>query len=299
VTQPDNTRYVAALARAVALLRRSSEPDQPQKEAMRALVALAAERSATLRFYGGEVTLDGVTVSAADPRLAAFTERLVAQHVAEITIATGAGPDELLALVMGLAAEPGQGRIKERLRDAGSARVMVVLHQYDQPSARSVSAAFEKVKMDQGVLAEWNKFIEHGAKVESERIAAALPIDEIPDDTDAPAPPQVARPQAPPPVRMPRASVVQEAPTAPDAWLAAFERGIKAKFQDQFGEADWGWRFDRATGILSAGDRQGRSSLSVSLPRGYLEQSAWLVAGKLLVDLRRLAEAEGAVRKRR
>jgi hypothetical protein len=294
---------VAALARAVALLRRSPEPDQPQKEAMRALVALAAERSATLRFYGGEVTLDGVTVSTTDPRLAAFTERLVAQHVAEITIATGAGPDELLALVMGLAADPGQGRIKERLRDAGSARVMVVLHQYDQPGARSVSAAFEKVKMDQGVLAEWNKFIEHGAKAESERIGAALPITEIPDDSDAPAPPHVAPPQAPPPaqppVRMPRASVVQEAPTAPDAWFAAFERGIKAKFQDQFGEADWSWLFDRATGILSAGDRQGRGSVSVSLPQGYLEQSAWLVAGKLLVDLRKLAEAEGAVRKRR
>ena len=278
------------------MLRRSAEPEQPQKDAMRALVAVAAERSATLRFYGGEVTLDGTTLPTADPRLAAFAERLVAQNVAEITIAKGALPDELLALVMGLASDPGHGRLKERLRDAGSARVMVVLHQYDQPEGRSVSAAFAKVKLDQAVLAEWNKFIEHGAQAESERAAAALP-EGLPADViewEVP-PPDVA---APPPARPPRPSVLQEAAT-PEAWFAAFERGVKARFRDQFGDADWGYLFDRAAGTLSAGDSQGRSHLSVSLPQGYLEESAWLVAGRLLTDLRQLAEREGSLRKRR
>ena len=149
---PDNIHPVTALARAVALLRRSPEPGTPQKDAMRSLVAVAAERSATLRWYDNTLTLDGAVVPTTDPRLGAFTERLVAQHVAEITIAKDAGPDELLALTLGLAADPGQGRIKERLRDAGSARVMVILQQYDQRSDRSVSAAFEKVKFDQAVL---------------------------------------------------------------------------------------------------------------------------------------------------
>jgi len=293
---PDTARYVAALARAVAMLRRSSEPDQPQKDALRALVAVSAERSATLRFYGGEVTLDGLTLPTTDPRLAAFAERLVAQNVAEITIAKGALPDELLALVMGLASDAGQGRIKERLRDAGSARVMVVLHQYDHPEGRSVSAAFAKVKLDQAVLAEWNKFIEHGAQAESQRAASALPEGLPPDVIEWEMPPQEV--EAPPPPRPPRPSVLQEGAT-PNVWFASFEQGLKAKFEDQFGGTDWGYRFDRAAGALSAGDPQGRSSISVSLPQGYLEQSAWLLAGKLLADLRQLAEREGGLRRRR
>ena len=269
---------------------------------MRALVALTAERSATCRFYDGEVTLDGATVSTSDPRLAAFVERLVAHHVAEITIARGAGPDELLALAMGLAADPGQGRIKERLRDAGSARVMVVLHQYDQPGARTVSAAFEKVKLDQGVLAEWNKSVEQGARTESDRVAAAASAEPPPRATRAGVPPRavpVATPKPPEePERAPRRSVFQETST-PDAWFTAFERGVKAKLQDQFGDTDWDCRLDRAAGTVIASDPQGRSTISVPLPPGHLQQSAWLLAGRLLADLRKRAESEGALRKKR
>jgi len=296
VNPPDFARYVAALARAVAMLRRSAEPDQPQKDAMRALVAVAAERSATLRFYGGEVTLDGTTLPTTDPRLAAFAERLVAQNVAEITIAKGAQPDELLALVMGLASDAGHGRIKERLRDAGSARVMVVMQQYDHPEGRSVSAAFAKVKLDQAVLAEWNKFIEHGAQAESERTASALPEGLPADVIEWELPPQEV--EAPPPPRPPRPSVFQEG-AAPNVWFTSFERGLESRFRDQFGDTDWAYRFDRAAGTISAGDPRGRSNVTVSLPQGHLEQSAWLLAGKLLTDLRQLAEKEGSLRRRR
>jgi hypothetical protein len=318
VPTPENVRHVAALARAVALLRRSPEPAKPQKDALRALVALAAERSATLRWYANGLTLDGEAVSTADPRLAAFTERLVAQHVAEITIAKGAGPDELLALTMGLAADAGQGRIKERLRDAASARVMVVLHQYDQRSDRSVSAAFEKVKFDQGVLSEWNKFLEQGAKAESARVADSKPASEAagarpagsaaPRDTKAtkrqaavpltaepPPPPATQAPAAP---RQPRPSTMQEGAT-PAGWFASFEKSVKNKFADHFGTADWVYKIDRATGTITADDRQGLSSLSVKLPPDYLEQSAWLIAAKLVDDLRQQAEKAGGLRKKK
>jgi len=319
VSTPDNIRHVAALARAVSILRRSPEPGKPQKDALRALVALAAERSATLRWYAGTLTLDGTTVPTTDPRLAEFTERLVAQHVAEITLAQGAGPDELLALTLGLAAEPGQGRIKERLRDAASARVMVVLQQYDAHATRSVSAAFEKVKFDHAVLSEWNQFLDQGAKAESVRVADAKPTNQEENEgaagSAAPAeavigkrraaPPLAAElppPPAPlsPPVspRQPRPSTLQEVST-PDGWFASFERSVKKKFADHFGTADWGYRIDRAAGTVSAGDRQGRSSVSVSLPKDYLEQSAWLVAGKLVDELRQQAEREGALRRRK
>lgn len=308
MSESENVRHVAALARAVALLRRSPEPGKPQKDALRALVAAAAGRSATLRFYDGVLSLDGETVPTSDPRLAAFTERLVAQHVAEVAIAQGAGPDELLALTMGLASEAGQGRIKERLRDAASARVMVVLQQYEAPNPRSVSAAFEKVKFDQGVLAEWNKFLDQGAKAETERVAQAKPGEA--GDRPAPAParrteagrPATAEePPQPAPLpqpRQPRPSTLQEAAT-PDGWFASFERSVAKRFSDHFGGADWVYKIDRKTGTVTADDRAGRASLSAKLPADYLDQSAWLLATRLVDDLRKQAEKEGALKKRK
>ena len=312
----DSIQTVIALARAVALLRRSPEPNTPQKDALRSLVAVAAEHSATLRWYDNTLTLDGAVVTTTDPRLSAFTERLVAQHVAEITIAKDAGPDELLALSLGLAAEPGQGRIKERLRDAGSARVMVILQQYEQRSDRSVTAAFEKVKFDQAVLSEWDRFLEQGARAEADRVADskaagqeggegatgpgapdAMELEAYPPLPAEPLPPPAL---VPPPIapRQPRPSTLQQA-TTPEGWFASFERSLELRFSDHFSNADWDYRIDRAAGTVTAGDRQGRSNISVSLPRDYLQQSAWLLAGKLVEELRRRAEVEGSIRKRR
>jgi hypothetical protein len=166
----DNPKYAAALARAVVLLRRSAEAGEPQKASLRALVAIAAERSATIRYYDNTLTIDGQDISTTDPRLAAFAERLAAQNIAEIVVARGAEPTELLALASGLAAEGGQGRLKEKLRDASSTRVMVVAHQPMDPGHRkvSVTGAFAKVKLDQTALAEWNKFLNHGANAQAE-----------------------------------------------------------------------------------------------------------------------------------
>ena len=371
MSTPDNLRHVAALARAVALLRQSPEPGAPQKDALRALVGIAAERSATFRFYDGTLTLDGAVVPTTDPRLAALTEGMVAQHVAEVTIAREAGPDELLALTLGLAAGPGLGRVKERLRDAGSARVMVVLQQYDQHAKRSVSDAFEKVSSDRGVMADWNEFHDQSVEDESERVAHSRPSGQqegdlamragAPPAAPAAKPPAVRLPSAapaapaakppalrppatapaapaakppavrppltalaapaakpppahpvaaqpPPPVpsppavapRAPRPSSLQERQAITlEAWFVSFELGMKNRFPDHFGDADWHYRIDRAAGTVSASDSQGRSTVSVRLPKDHLEASAFLVAGKLLHDLRMLAEKEGAIRKRR
>ena len=213
-----NARHAVALARAVDLLRKSPEPGETQKAALHALVALAANSSATFRFYAGELTVDGWIIPIADPRLAEFAKRLAAQDVAEIVIAQGAGPDEMLALARGLAADPGQGRIKEKLRDAGSTRIMVVMHQplYGAQGQRSVAEAFEKVKQDEVLTSQWNKFLETGAKAESERMAswgpsvrgggeAAGGVRSAPDAAatakpPAAVPPATAAPAAPPPV---------------------------------------------------------------------------------------------------
>jgi hypothetical protein len=235
VTTLDSAQLAVALARAADLLHRSPEPGTQQKTAVRALVALAAERSATFRFYGGTLTVDGAEIPMADPRLAAFAKRLADQQVAEIAIARGAGPDELLALALGLAAEAGRGRLKERLRDAGSTRVMVVLDQAPTEAQRSrgVTAAFDKVKLDQAVIADWNKFLEKGAKTESDRHGDWGPAEQDAGEAsgivghapDAPAPaappaeasPTGAAPVTPSAAPPAEASPAGAAPAAPSA----------------------------------------------------------------------------------
>ena len=321
----EGLKAAAALARAVDILRRSPEPGASQKTALRALVAFFGGRSATFRHYDNVLTVDAEPVPTTDPRLAAFTERLVGQHVAEIAIAQGAGPDELLALAFGLAAEPGHGRLKERLRDASSARVMVVYHQYNALADRSVSAAFEKVKIDQAVISEWNKYLEDGARTEAERMQGAAqpapsgssdvaPPGSIESSPAAPAPAQRASgsrkapgakrqiPVAPPPPRP--SQVIQQPPGLQGSsslgnWFTAFERGFKSKFPEYFGDVDWGWRLDRATGTVTAADRGGFGSVTVALPEGFVDQSAWILATQLLVELRRRAESEAGVRRKR
>lgn len=317
----DGGRTAAALARTVDVLRRSPEPGASQKTALRSLVAFFAERSATFRHYGGTLTVDGEPILTTDPRLAAFAERLVGQHVAEIAIAQGAGPDELLALALGLAADPGHGRIKERLRDAASARVMVVHHQYDSQHTRSVSAAFEKVKIDQVVIAEWNKYLEDGARIEAERMHGAPPAPSaIPDPTPViaiEAPPAAPTPKPRPSGGFAAARVPDVAPPAPRPsqviqqppamqgaaslgnWFTAFERGLKGKFPEYFDDTDWGYQVDRAATTVRAGDKGGRDSVTVALPDGFVEQSAWILAGQIVVELRHLAEREAGLRKKR
>lgn len=210
-----NARHAVALARAVDLLRKSPEPGEPQKAALHALVALAAQSSATFRFYAGELTVDGWVIPIADPRLAEFAKRLAAQDVAEIVIAQGAGPDEMLALARGLAADPGQGRIKEKLRDAGSTRIMVVMHQplYGAQGQRSVAEAFEKVKQDEALTSQWNRFLETGAKAESERMASWGPaVRGGGEAAGGVSPAPDAAPAAKPPAVVPPATVAPAAP---------------------------------------------------------------------------------------
>ena len=211
-----NARYAVALARAVDLLRKSPEPGEPQKAALHALVALTAKSSATFRFYSGELTVDGWVIPIADPRLAEFAKRLADQDVAEIVIAQGAGPDELLALARGLAAGSGMGRIKEKLRDAGSTRIMVVMHQplYDVHGGRSVAEAFAKVKFDQAVASQWNEFLEHGAKVESERMASWGPVGRGAGKAAGGGSAPDAAATAQPPAAVPPATAVPAAPSA-------------------------------------------------------------------------------------
>jgi len=226
VSTYDHDRYAATLAWAVEWLRRSPAANPPQIAALRALLDMAGATSATVRFYDGVLTVDDTIVAETHPVVGMLAGQLRAHSVLEISIARGAEAPELLALTRGLAAAPGQGRLKERLRDAASQRVMVILEQsHDVGASRrrqvSFSQAFAKASVDEAVMDEWNKFLssrtehpEPGRQVDlgfaaQSGAAAAAPVQE-----PRPEPPSVAEPA---PSAAPTAPPAAAPPPPPDA----------------------------------------------------------------------------------
>lgn len=65
-----------------------------------------------------------------------------------------------------------------------------------------------------------------------------------------------------------------------------------------FGEVDRAVGLDRVGLTVTAGDHLGGSSVTVALPPDHEDVSAWLLAGELLVRLRRMAEEEGFLKPR-
>ena len=88
----------------------------------------------------------------------------------------------------------------------------------------------------------------------------------------------------------PRASSLRE------LWLDAFERGVTDLFPRHFGDLDWSCLVDRSGLTVSAGHRPGGASVTVELPRLYLDQNPWLLAGELLERLRAMAAEQGLLR---
>ena len=142
--------FAVSLARMVDLVR-SRAPTPQQKSSLRALYALTSVASAMVRVYQDMLTVDDVGIPDSLPTIPLLIERIRDHGVAEIAIARGAAPVELLALVRGLAAEPpaegGARRIKGLLRDAHSSAIMVIPLQPDEAAserrAPSVTQAFE------------------------------------------------------------------------------------------------------------------------------------------------------------
>jgi hypothetical protein len=217
MTAFDHRAYAEALARAVALVRRSPGPGEAQKNAVREVLAFTERKSVTVRYYDGVLTIDDVEMPLGEPPFAALVERLRAQAINEIIIARGAIAPEIVALVRGLAADAGQGRLKDKLRDAGSTKVMVILesHEPAQRARPSVSDAFARAQMDDQALAEWNKFLSGRAESGAERRldlgfeAPAAPAD--------PSLEVVLPPPAPPAAPPPHAPAAPPAPAAPAA----------------------------------------------------------------------------------
>ncbi len=135
--------YASAFARAVELMRPEGDASrESQKAALRALVALAELSSATIRLYDGVVSVDDIAIPDTVPHLATLVACLEQHGVEEMMIGRRTGPGELLALLRGLAGKPGEGPgVKERLRDAGSTRIMVILDKAPKGQWRAANAA--------------------------------------------------------------------------------------------------------------------------------------------------------------
>jgi hypothetical protein len=148
--------YASAFGRAVTLMRERRGDRDQQKAALRALVALAELSAASFRLYEGVLSVDDVAMPETVPFLDTLVGRLQAHRVSELMIGRQSEPAELLALIRGLAADPGTGpSIKERLRDVASKRVMVVLEQADSGERRapSVTQAFEQAAIEEATAA--------------------------------------------------------------------------------------------------------------------------------------------------
>lgn len=198
--------FAATLARAVDLMRQGDARDQ-QKAALRALLALAASGSASVRCYDGVLSVDDVAIASGVPHTGSLAGRLAMHGIAEIAIGRGAEAAELLALLRALGEDPGTVSVKERLREAKSGRIWVLLTDPDKqvkrsslsrlfdPSAAPPSRGAKERPEDGDTLAEWNAL--HAAGSSSGTIREIdLGILPEPEETAAPAP---AGAPAPPP----------------------------------------------------------------------------------------------------
>ncbi len=152
--------FAVSLGRAVDQVR-TGAPASHQKSALRAVYALTSVASAMVRVYQDMLTVDDVGIPDTLPLVPLLIQRIRDHGVAEIAIARGANPAELLALIRGLAAEPpaegGAQRLKHRLRDVRSAAIMVIPLQPEEGTAehrvRTVTQAFEAIETEEPAAA--------------------------------------------------------------------------------------------------------------------------------------------------
>lgn len=208
--------YAASLARAVDVMRLADAKEQ-QKGALRAVVALAASSSATVRCYDGTLSVDDVGIPDSVQHVGTLTGRMAAHGIAEIAIGRGAEPGEMLALLRGLAEPAGSQSVKDKLRQARSSRIWVLLADPEgvgQVGRTSVSALFEEPvaapatpgarkkahkKEDEEALAAWNDLHEEGGSQSTIQEVDLGISTETPTETPVQAAPRPAQPEAPPP----------------------------------------------------------------------------------------------------
>lgn len=184
--------FAVSFGRALQLAR-GGAPVEERKSALSAIYALTSNASAMMRVYQGMLTVDDVGIPDTLTYVPVIIERMSDHGVAEVAIAKGASPVELLALIRGLAADPpsdGAVRaIKLRLRDAQSQSVMVIPARIDEGEVpHRVTAAFDA---------------EAREAIGRESAATAAPPQAAAEADEAAAPAEEAPPRASLPTELP------------------------------------------------------------------------------------------------
>ena len=153
--------FAVSIGRALALLR--AEPPDPaqQKAALRAVHALTSLASVAVRVYEGALSIDDVGIADDLPAVPELVRRLQEHGLAEITIARGAPPADLVVLLRALAGDPERmfdaSTVKRRLGKAAAASIVVLpLKALESASGRrgaSVTEAFELSVLEEAAAA--------------------------------------------------------------------------------------------------------------------------------------------------
>lgn len=153
--------FAVSFGRALALLRAAPPDPAQQKAALRAVHSLTSLASAAVRVYDGTLSIDDVGIADNLPAVPELVRRMRVHGLAEITIARGAPPSDLLVLLRALAGDPERacdaGTVKRRLGKAAAASVVVLpvqaLESASGRRAATVTQAFELAALEEAAAA--------------------------------------------------------------------------------------------------------------------------------------------------
>ncbi len=126
------------LGRMIDLLRRMPGRTEDHKATLRGLMEIVEKRSVSVRLGTTGVSVEGVDVDRDTPFVALLMTQMQAHGLAEVRLAHGATPLDMMHLIRGFAldlVDYGAGySVEARLRDVGASSVSVVTHTADQTS---------------------------------------------------------------------------------------------------------------------------------------------------------------------
>jgi HEAT repeat protein len=131
----DELKFAVLLGRLLELMQASREITPDHRSALHALVELSSQRSATVRFRDGRLSVEAVDIPDDTPFVTPLRQRLQTHGVARIQVGHGASPVDLVQLLRLLAApadgaHPGRD-LEEALRRGKVASISVVTSEMD------------------------------------------------------------------------------------------------------------------------------------------------------------------------
>jgi HEAT repeat protein len=153
--------FAVSLGRALSLLRASPPDPVQQKDAVRAVHALVTLAPVSVRVYDGALSIDDIAIANDLPSTPELVRRMQEHGLAEVTIARGAPPADLLVLLSTLAGDPERmfdaGTIKRHLGRAAAASIVVLpvkaVAEASGRRAASITQAFDLLKREDGAEA--------------------------------------------------------------------------------------------------------------------------------------------------